>query len=315
MIALSYGGGTDSTALLLAAHARGIRPDLIVFADTGSERPETYAYLDTIGAWLASVGWPPVLVVRWIRQDGRFVALHEQCEQRQELPSAAYGFAGCTSKWKQQPLDAAILAHPETVAAHARGEPVERWVGYSADEDHRVGRLVGKPDPHLWRWRAPLYEWGIDRAEARDLIAAAGLPQPGKSSCWLCPHTRRSEVQDLARKHPELYARAVAIERNAKLDSIAGLGRRWAWEGIERQEQLFPDPPEIPCGCADLRVERVRPHRRSRPYAARPARLDPWRGVLGLWPDLEIARAAGVTRATVAKMRARSEGSGARSLL
>ena len=25
---------TDSTALLLAAHARGIRPDLIVFADT-----------------------------------------------------------------------------------------------------------------------------------------------------------------------------------------------------------------------------------------------------------------------------------------
>ena len=34
MIALSYGGGTDSTALLLAAHARGIRPDLIVFADT-----------------------------------------------------------------------------------------------------------------------------------------------------------------------------------------------------------------------------------------------------------------------------------------
>lgn len=251
MIALSYGGGADSTALLLAAHARGIRPDLIVFADTGSEQPETYTYLDTIGAWLASVGFPPVLVVRWIRKDGQFIAIHEQCEQRQELPSAAYGVAGCSSKWKQGPLDMAIGAHPETQAAHARGEVVERWVGYSADEEHRIGRLEGKPAPNRWRWRAPLYEWGIGRVEAREIIKAAGLPQPGKSSCWLCPHLRRSEVQDLARRHPELYARAVAIESNAKLETVVGLGRRWAWAGIERQEQLFPDPPEIPCGCTD----------------------------------------------------------------
>lgn len=37
MIALSYGGGTDSTGLCLAAYERGIRPNLIVVADTGSE--------------------------------------------------------------------------------------------------------------------------------------------------------------------------------------------------------------------------------------------------------------------------------------
>jgi len=75
MIVVSYGGGTDSTALLIEAHRRGIRPDLILFADTGSEMPHTYAYLPVVAEWCARVGFPEVQVVRWTRQDGRFVAL------------------------------------------------------------------------------------------------------------------------------------------------------------------------------------------------------------------------------------------------
>jgi len=253
MIVLSYGGGTDSTALLVEAHRRGIRPDLIVWADTGSERPETYAYLPIIGAWLAERGWPAIETTRWIRMDGRFVPLHQACLDHHDLPSAAYGHAGCSSKWKRQPLDKYISHHPAVIASLAAGRIVERWIGYNADEDRRVARLATmEPDGYLWR--APLNEWGIGREEARQCIQCTGLPLPGKSACFMCPHCRPGEVLDLRRKYPPLYETALQIEAGAELTTVAGLGRTWKWADLDRQELLFEsihrDEADIPCGCS-----------------------------------------------------------------
>jgi 3'-phosphoadenosine 5'-phosphosulfate sulfotransferase (PAPS reductase)/FAD synthetase len=42
---VAYGLGVDRTAMLIEFARRSIRPDLILFADTGGEKPETYAYL------------------------------------------------------------------------------------------------------------------------------------------------------------------------------------------------------------------------------------------------------------------------------
>ena len=42
---VSYGGGVNSTALLVGLHQHRIPVDLILFADTGAEHPHTYAYL------------------------------------------------------------------------------------------------------------------------------------------------------------------------------------------------------------------------------------------------------------------------------
>ena len=41
-LVVSYGMGVDSTAMLIGMAQRSIRPDLILFADTGGEKPETY---------------------------------------------------------------------------------------------------------------------------------------------------------------------------------------------------------------------------------------------------------------------------------
>src|SRR3712207_8674342 len=54
-----------STAMLVEFALRGIRPDLILFADTGGEKPETYAYLPVIQRYLARVGFPTVTTVRY----------------------------------------------------------------------------------------------------------------------------------------------------------------------------------------------------------------------------------------------------------
>ena len=57
---VSYGGGVNSTALLIGLHQHRIPVDLILFADTGAEHPHTYAYLDIMDRWLKDHGMPPI---------------------------------------------------------------------------------------------------------------------------------------------------------------------------------------------------------------------------------------------------------------
>ncbi len=43
---VSYGGGVNSTAMILFLLRQNIIPDMIVFCDTGAELPETLACYD-----------------------------------------------------------------------------------------------------------------------------------------------------------------------------------------------------------------------------------------------------------------------------
>ena len=46
MNVVGYGGGTDSTAMLIGLWKHHIPVDLILFADPGGEQPHTYVYLE-----------------------------------------------------------------------------------------------------------------------------------------------------------------------------------------------------------------------------------------------------------------------------
>lgn len=82
-----------------------------------------------------------------------------------------------------------------------------------------------------------------------DAIRRHGLPQPGKSACFFCPSSKKHEVFDLAIRYPELAKRALAIEQNADLHSVKGLGRSYSWEDylihMEPDLRLFIDPCEV----------------------------------------------------------------------
>lgn len=257
MIAVNVGLGTNSIACVVEAHNRGIRPDFLAFADTGSEMPHTYKYIALFDAWLLSVGFPPLTRVRWIRQTGEFIPLHVWCEEGATLPSKAFGFSGCTSKWKQQPIDKFFKNHPLIAVEHEQGRRVERWIGFDADEPHRAERMFAKdPDNHLWEWRAPLVEWGLGRDECVEVIARAGLPQPGKSSCFMCPSMKKHEIVTLTRRYPELAERALVMEARAKpnLDTVKGLGRTFAWgDYLAGNPQAIeaPEVVEVECACFD----------------------------------------------------------------
>jgi len=261
MIVLNYGIGTNSTALAIEAWMRGIQIDIAVCADTGSERPESYAYITIFDEWLRSHHGISLNVVRWIRRDGTFTPLHEDCESKRTLPSKAFGLAGCTAKWKQQPVDKWLLFNYEVHSEHIHERAVERWIGFDADEPERAERMLNKnPFPELWRWRAPLVEWNMGRDECVESIKRAGLPLPGKSACWLCPSSRPREIIELGKAHPELLDRALKIEAQAELGTVKGLGRSWSWKSVIENDRAQLKLPimamdacriDTDCGCYD----------------------------------------------------------------
>lgn len=226
---VAYGMGVDSTAMLVGLRYEGRRPDAILFADTGGEKEETYAYLPTIQRWLQEVGFPPVVVVRYVVQDFKhwppYYTLEENCLTNGTLPSVAFGFQmkSCSLKWKAAPQHTWMKGFPPAVAAWARGEKVLRAIGFDASAaDQRRTYNAGKIDDPFYDFCYPLQEWGWDRERCKVEILAAGLPVPPKSSCFFCPAMKPDEVRDLPAGK---LKRIVAMEARAepRLTSIKGL--------------------------------------------------------------------------------------------
>ena len=98
---VSYGGGVNSTALVVMLALEGWRGP-IVFSDTGAEWPETMEYVALFGEWLAERGLElTVLGPEW-RKNKEQMPLIDYCEHYRVTPFP--GARWCTSKWKVQPL-------------------------------------------------------------------------------------------------------------------------------------------------------------------------------------------------------------------
>ena len=252
---VSFGGGVNSAALVIGLMEKQTPPDLAMFADTGAEKPDTYKFVDTFRDWMAKELPSCEFKVVTYADTSQYSSLEDMSLKRKELPSLAYGFKGCSQKWKRYPMDKFCAAHEKSKAVWAEGGKVERCIGIDAGERHRAVLTEDK----RYRYRYPLVEWNWDREDCVAAIKRAGLPQPGKSSCFFCPAMRKSEIFALEREHPDLFARAIALERNAVAHTVVGLGRNYKWENLVKadkaQGKLFPESTQIPCDCMDGETE------------------------------------------------------------
>ena len=232
-LVVAYGIGVDSTAMLVGYQQRGIRPDLILFSDVGAEREATYEYLPKINAWLRSVGFPEVTVVRYRAKDFKhFPAYHtieENILTNVSLPAIAYGGHTCSSKWKISAQDAYLETWAQAIAAWSNGVPVRRAVGFE-DSPHEHKRrercatfAVQDLDAGKYRAVFPLQEWGWDRERCKVEIKAAGLEVPAKSSCYFCTAMKTWEVDELTKQK---HMRIVIIEARVAQRHIEYADRR-----------------------------------------------------------------------------------------
>ncbi len=274
-LVLSYGMGVDSTAVLVGWRQRTIRPDLIMFADTGSEHRATYRYRAVIEAWLHRIGFPPLTAVRYRPRHGRYTTLVEDCLIKGVLPSLAYGSKACSQKWKVGPQDAYLRTWRPALAAWSHGQRLDHAIGYDAGpKDMRRGG--DGADTALERFVYPLRDWGWDRArceaeigadaDLRDLAARQGvLPVPPKSACVCCPSTHPCEVDAMAEQAPANLGAALAVEAAAlpTLRRFDGLWRRstaarpgsWLAYAAARLPSAAPAPADVVSTCLQACVD------------------------------------------------------------
>ena len=193
---ISFGCGVNSVAMTIMVVEDGWRGP-IVFADTGSEWPETYCYLRTFADWLKPHGLEITTLKpgsEW-HQKERDCSLEDYCKRWNILPLLSSRW--CSVRWKREPVHAWAEAHGYDV----------QLLGISADEPRRI-----RDDPTI---RYPLYEEDVTRRECQRIIQRAGLPIPLKSGCFFCPGQSLASWKRLYYEHRELYERAMALEENA----------------------------------------------------------------------------------------------------
>lgn len=243
---VSYGGGTNSTALLVGMVNENIIPDAIIFSDTGGEKPETYSYIDYFSKWLISKGYPEITAVRYQTREGIVFTLEEYLLDKKVLPPIAYGFKSCSDKFKIRPLE-------KYIKLNYSNKSINMFIGFDLGEQKRVRENPKASHVNIYK----LIEWGWDRKRCQDEILKAGLCLPGKSSCFYCPNSKKAEILSLSK---ELQDRAIHMEsiEVPNLTNLIGLGRNYSWkeliEADHQQQKAFEDDEYLnnkPCECID----------------------------------------------------------------
>lgn len=253
-------------------YLREIPIDLILFADTGGERRHTYDFIEKFDAWLTARGLPEVTFVQYHTKDGERLTLEQECLKSGNLPSIAYGFKKCSLKHKIGTQEKFCNHDERCKAIWKAGGKVDKYIGYDAGETRRIQHAMPADEANQkYKNHYPLYSWGWTREECVRVIERAGLPKPGKSSCFFCPSMKKAEIIDLYENERDLFDRALVIERGAAatLTSVKGLGRKWSWESLidAYEEEKALDAAQIslfdfvettggcicgaPCGCYD----------------------------------------------------------------
>lgn len=220
---ISYGGGVQSTALLVLA-AQGKLDDIIggpvdaaLFANVGekAEHPKTLAYIRDIAMpWAAERGIS-VHELKRTTKDGQVRDLYEHLvngtvagKQSDIIPmrgeSGAPMSRGCTRDYKVMVVARWLKANGVTAE-----NPATVCIGISTDE---ITRVSNKRQGNYERPVYPLIDLGLSRMDCIGVIADAGLPVPPKSACYFCPFTRPSQWAEMRRDQPEMFWKAAELE-------------------------------------------------------------------------------------------------------
>ena len=200
---LSFGGGVQSTAMIhLVAGGKLERPDLVMFADTGSELPETLAHIQqNVIPFCDSLSLPFVTVKTHLGD------LHEYYTKNRRIPMV--GIRSCTFNWKIAPQRRAIR---EIVGKKKGVLLAECWLGITTDEERRRTE-----SDVIWQGlRYPLLDdLPMSREDCQKINAEGGF-QPIKSGCFCCPYAGHSTWMKLKKTHPALFDASIKMEELAR---------------------------------------------------------------------------------------------------
>lgn len=221
---ISFGGGVQSTALLVLAAQRRIDFPLFLMANVGddSENPATIRYVDEYARPFAAEHGIDLVVLDRVKRDGTVETLMGRLtrEGSRSLPipvrmsNGAPGTRSCTSDFKIKVIAKELKRRGATPEA-----PATIGIGISVDEIHRANNRRTEPHEQIVY---PLLDLGLRRIDCARVIREAGLPVPPKSSCYFCPFHRPETWHDQRRDEPELFEKSCQLEEllNKRRDEL-----------------------------------------------------------------------------------------------
>lgn len=247
---LSMGWGLQTWCLAaMAAEGLFARPHLIIFADAGHDREETYAFRDAWAPWLEERGIPHrtvwsdrAPVVRVNTSTGVLIPAYTA-----DPVTGARGqlHRHCTPEWKSQPVRKAVR---EELAARGMKPDlgaVELWLGITLDEARRCRRS----DVRYVRHRYPLIERRMTRSDCIRWLQEKRLPLAPRSSCCFCPLQSTHAWREMKRHRGPDWDYAVQVDaqiRNARRESGGQLfvhpGLKPLPEAVRIEEDLGYEP-------------------------------------------------------------------------
>ncbi len=220
---ISYGGGTQSTALILMA-LRGEfglnRPDFGVYADVGAE---PYFINDYVKYFIDYVKKEYNFDIYYTKhKEGLESAVLKKPKKSRNgkfytssvppfFTLSNTGKKGmlmrqCTPDYKIKPLSKLINSKLK------RAEKYRKWFGISFDERSRMKIPTNKKITNYY----PLVDFFIRRNDSIEYVKELGLPPPQRSSCYFCPYHSDKYWIWLRKYHISEFERACEFERKVQ---------------------------------------------------------------------------------------------------
>jgi 3'-phosphoadenosine 5'-phosphosulfate sulfotransferase (PAPS reductase)/FAD synthetase len=266
--------GVDSSALMVLTltdpNFKTLRPDFILFSNTGSEMPYTETLvLPSVNNWLEKQGYQNA-----DGSEGVIVLDHNDPTYRS--PSRLGDMADWHMRQKKPGIptrkirsctDGTKIAPFRRFVNNQKDLRFGRWqqygyrhtvlIGIAADEAKRANNLTAlvPENAKYLEHRFPLIEAGITKADCVEILKENGITAY-KSGCYLCPFQPISKFWAVSVLYPELHAKSVAMEelataRNPKLRILGREGvpldeeiARWVARQIVKNGEL-PDPWQV----------------------------------------------------------------------
>ncbi|MEU2799915.1 phosphoadenosine phosphosulfate reductase [Streptomyces sp. NPDC007117] len=240
---ISYGGGVQSTALLVLAARKEIDFSTFLFANVGndSEHPATLTYVRKIAIPYAARAGIELHELKRRRRDGTTETLVERLNRPDtrsipipvRMANGAPGRRNCTADFKIKVVGKWLREHGATAEL-----PAVVGIGISLDEIHRANRRRSERHEVI---EYPLLDLRLRRDDCERIISEASLPVPPKSSCFFCPFRTVGAWRHQRRHEPELFALSVQLEETINRRRAA-LGR----DAVYLTRYGIPLPQAIP---------------------------------------------------------------------
>lgn len=228
---LSLGAGVQSSVVLLMSCSGQLpKLDAAVFADTGWEPKAVYDWLEGVLRPEASKAGIPLLIVQTKRK-GKGSSIRDD-EVEAEIRGEKYmtipyrtvkedGSVGivrrqCTTAYKIEPVARAMrrLAGLKPRKRLPKKPVVEKWLGISVDEAHRMKDSRDAWCKHVY----PLIEHDppITRLGCITWLREHGYPEAPRSACIGCPYRNNDDWRHLKRTSPDEFEDACRFDEQIR---------------------------------------------------------------------------------------------------